>query len=144
MPVKLTLESLVEAESKEKKDRIKKHNSWLYRTRYSIYILDRKKGLVRVQNDILEHSASWVEGKDRLTLVIGYLGSGVEDQTPMKGKSNTLNQLLPDSILQQLFRIHLNANWKALNVSEEKLSLGETQRKDRLQNLLGSNSLPQS
>lgn len=98
-------------------------------------MVDRKKGLARVQNDILEHSASWVEGKDRLILVIGYLGSGVEDQTPMKGKSNTLNQLLPDSILQQLFRIHLNANWKALNVSQENLSLEETQRKDSLQNL---------
>ena len=80
-------------------------------------MLDRKKGLPSVQNDILEHSASWVEGKDRLILMTGYLGSGVEDQTPMKGKSNTLNKLLPDSILQQLFWIHLNANWKALNVS---------------------------
>ena len=62
-------------------------------------MLDKKKGLVCVQNDVLGHSASWVEGKDRFILVIGYLGSGVEDQTPMKGKSNTLNQLLPDSIL---------------------------------------------
>ena len=98
-------------------------------------MLEGRKGLVHnVKNGVLEHFASRVEGKDRPTLVIWYLGSRVEDQSPMKSKSHPLNQLLPYSVLQQLFWVHLSANQKAINARKEKLSPEEIWRKDSFQN----------
>lgn len=87
-----------------------------------------------VRNSVLIHSASWAERKD-IHLVIWYLGSGVEDQSLMKSKSNAFYQLLPYSIFQQLFWIHLRANQKARHGSKEKFSREEIQRKDSFQNL---------
>lgn len=39
-----------------------------------------------------------------------YLGSRVEYQSPVEGKSHALNQLLPYSVFQQLLGIHLRAD----------------------------------
>lgn len=102
---------------------IKKHIYWLYWKPAIRYLLGGRVLFTIVKSEALVHFFSnWMDSKrkDRHSLVIWYLGSRVEDQSPMKSKSNTFNELFPYPVFQQLFGIHLSAQQRAINGSEEK------------------------